>query len=249
MLQRSRIKDIQRLSHKKFRDEAGEYVVEGPRMVAELLRERRDGIRCIYAVPEWIETNGEALGGLPPERIRPVSQTELEALSSLESPNQVLAIVSKPSTPVGLSRIDGVALALEDIRDPGNMGTLIRTADWFGVTDVVCSPSTVDLYNPKVVQATMGSVFRVRVHEAELAGWLGGLSEIAVLGATLDGRAVHEMGSLRRGVLVIGNEAHGLSEDVLGRCTERVTIPRLGRAESLNASVAAGILLSHLTAV
>lgn len=249
MLQRSRIKDIQRLSHKKFRDEAGEFVVEGPRMVAELLRERREGIRCIYAVSEWIETNGEALGGLPPERICPVSQTELEALSTLESPNQVLAVVSKPAATGGHIPFNGFVLALEDIRDPGNLGTIIRTADWFGVTDVVCSPSTVDLYNPKVVQATMGSVFRVRVHEEGLVGWLGGLSDIAVLGATLDGRSVQGMGSLRRGVLVIGNEAHGLSEDVLGCCTERVTIPRRGRAESLNASVAAGILLSHLTAV
>jgi TrmH family RNA methyltransferase len=246
MLQRSQTKYIQRLAHKKFRDECGEFVVEGPKLVTELIRERPDIVRGVFALPDWLESNRGLLEGLPNGSAFPLTSSELEAVSSLETPNQVLAVASKFPLNPRIENSLGPLLAVEDIRDPGNMGTIIRTADWFGIRDIVCSPSTVDIYNPKVVQATMGSLFRVRLHEQPLALWLGSLSDTPVLGATLDGRSVYGMPPLRSGVLVIGSESHGISREVLGLCTERVTVPRRGRAESLNASVAAGILLSHL---
>ena len=246
MLQRSQSKYIQRLAHKKFRDECGEFLVEGPKLVNELIRERPGLVKGVFALPDWLETNRGLLQAIPNGVAHPVTASELEAVSSLETPNQVLAVASKFPMHTRIEKPSGLLLAVEDIRDPGNMGTIIRTADWFGIRDIVHSPSTVDIYNPKVVQATMGSLFRVRLREEALLQWLGSLSGIQVLGATLDGRSVYGMPPLRNGVLVIGSESHGISRDVLGLCTERVTIPRIGDAESLNASVAAGILLSHL---
>lgn len=248
MLQRSKVKYIQRLSHKKFRDETGEFVVEGPKPVSELIRERPGSVKTVFGTSEWMEANTHLLGRLPSEMKVTVDSSELEGMSSLETPNRVLAVASMFGPPAVITDPKGPILALEDIRDPGNLGTIIRTADWFGISDVVCSRSTVDFYNPKVVQATMGSLFRVRLHEADLATWLGGLSRTTVLCATLDGRSVYGMAPLRSGVLVIGNESHGISDTVSALCTERVTVPRMGRAESLNASVATGILLSHLVA-
>ena len=246
MLQRSKVKYIQRLSHKKFRDESGEFVVEGPKLLSELVRERPGIVRGVYALPDWIEANEDLLHDLSPGLLFPVTSTELSSLSSQENPNSVLALVEKFTPPREIGHSPGMVLALEDIRDPGNLGTIIRTADWFGLKHIVCSPTTVDLFNPKVVQSTMGSLFRVHVHERDLADWLGGLAGTAVLGAALEGRSVYGIPPLQSGVLVVGSESHGLSREVLGRCTERVTVPRVGRAESLNASVATGILLSHL---
>jgi TrmH family RNA methyltransferase len=246
MLQRSRIKYIQRLAHKKFRDECGEFVVEGPKLVSELILEKPGIVKGVFALADWLESNGSLLKEIPSELQYRVTHSELEALSYMESPNQVLAIAGKFTTSVAKGKPEGLVLALEDIRDPGNMGTIIRTADWFGVSDIVCSRSTVDVYNPKVVQSTMGSLFRVKVMEVDLVAWLAGLTGTPVLGATLEGRSLYGMPPMGSGVLLVGNESHGLSDEVLGHCTDRVTIPRKGRAESLNASVAAGIMLSHL---
>lgn len=241
MLTKARIKDIQSLGQKKFRTETGLFVAEGPRLVEELLQSRRDSITEILAIPGWHHPllDGE---GAPP--LTEVSYPELEKLSQLQTPHEVMAVVRQfPAQPLpGKGRI---TLALDQVQDPGNLGTLIRIADWFGVDQLVCAPGTADVYNPKVVQATMGSIARVPVVYTELADWLPAQG-VPVLAATLDGQPVSESGVLPEGILLIGNEARGIEERLLALATHRVTIPRRGKAESLNAAVAAGILLSHL---
>lgn len=135
---------------------------------------------------------------------------------------------------------------LEDIQDPGNLGTIIRLADWFGIKNIVCSNATVDVYNPKVVQATMGSMLRVRLTYTDLYEFLKQHGDVRVYGAVLDGIDVTKMEKLREGIIVIGNESKGIGDKVLPFINARITIPKKGEAESLNAAVATGIILSHL---
>jgi len=135
---------------------------------------------------------------------------------------------------------------LDDIRDPGNMGTIIRIADWFGINQVVCSDDSAELYNPKVVQATMGSIARVRVHYTPLAEWLAAQQDTAIYAAALNGKDVTAMEKIKEGIIVIGNESKGISPAISRLATTPITIPQKGRAESLNAAVATGIILSHL---
>ena len=139
-----------------------------------------------------------------------------------------------------------LTLVLDATRDPGNLGTILRTADWFGIRHIVCSPDCAELYNPKVVQATMGAIFRVEVSYAGLPDWLTTLGPMPVYCATLDGIPIYDVSPPAEGVVVIGNEARGVSDDVLSLATCKVTIPRYGHAESLNASVAAGIVMAQL---
>ena len=139
-----------------------------------------------------------------------------------------------------------MVLALDNIQDPGNLGTIIRIADWFGISQVVCSEDTADVYNPKVVQATMGSIARVMVSYTSLTGWLSKQKEACIYAAVLDGQDVRTMKKPSGGILVIGNESKGISDEVLKLCNVRITIPQMGKAESLNAAVATGIILSHL---
>jgi TrmH family RNA methyltransferase len=173
-----------------------------------------------------------------------VSQVELSAVSAMEAPNQVLAVVRMPAdTPP--PRPAGLVLCLDGVHDPGNLGTILRSAAWFAVECVVCSPDCVERFNPKVVQASMGAVFRVPVHVADLAAYIEGLAPgVTVAGAVLDGENACNMEPSEPAVLVLGNEARGLSSDVRAHVRKPVTIPRLGAGESLNVAMAATILCS-----
>lgn len=137
-------------------------------------------------------------------------------------------------------------MALDAIQDPGNLGTIIRIADWFGIADIVCAAGTADIYNAKVVQSTMGSLGRVNVVYTDLPVWLQKNKQVKIYSASLDGKDVNEIGKLAEGIIVIGNEANGVSDEVLKFVDEKITIPKTGEAESLNAAVATGIILSHL---
>jgi TrmH family RNA methyltransferase len=238
MLSKREIKDIQSLSHKKFRDELNLFVAEGPKVVGELIELIPQQIEKVYAVENWLQ-NHESRGVSTIE----INNIELEKLSQLQTPNQVIAVVKKlpPANP-GASTF---TLYLDTIQDPGNLGTIIRIADWFGVRDIVCSAGCADLYNPKVVQATMASIARVNVFYDREGDWLKG-KKVPVYAAALDGKSLYEEQKTTKGILVIGNESKGLSEETLRYATERITIPRKGEAESLNAAVATGIILSHL---
>lgn len=236
MLSRSESKYIQTLSHKKQRDSEGLFIVEGPKIVKEVL-ESNFVVRKIYATLNWIEKNNTI------EDVVEVSEDELQKISNLQTAHQVLAVIEKPT----MFQFDEstVIIALDGIQDPGNFGTIIRIADWFGVNKIVCSEDCVELYNPKVIQSTMGGFLRTQVDYVNLATWLK-KNKLPVYGALLNGKNIQQMEKLTRGVLVIGNESKGIRKDVLPYIQHAISIERRGGAESLNASVATGIILSHI---
>jgi RNA methyltransferase, TrmH family len=237
MLSKSEIKDIQSLSHKKFRDALNLFVAEGPKIVSELIELAPEMIENVYAVASWTGANGKY-------KANEISEQELQRISQLQTPNQVLAVVRKFESKEPSK--DSFSLYLDTIQDPGNFGTIIRTADWFGMENVVCSPGCADLYNPKVVQSTMASVARVNVYYEEQNSWLRH-QNAPVYAAVLKGKPLYDHEAVAKGVLIIGNESKGITDEVLQYATEKITIPRIGKAESLNAAVATGIILAHLT--
>jgi RNA methyltransferase, TrmH family len=241
---KSQVKYIQSLSHKKFRDEAGVFVAEGPKVVGELLRV--PGLRCrqVYAVKEWISGGGDG-ARLKEVPVQEVGEADLERLSALATANQVVSVFEKPVfSPPDFNT--GITLVLDGIQDPGNLGTLVRVADWFGLGTVLCSPDSADIFNMKAIQSTMGSVGRVAVVYADPVAVASEYPGLPVYATVLGGRDLYSMGRVDRGWIVIGNESKGIRPGLLGLSTERVTIPGAGRAESLNAAVAGGIVVSCL---
>lgn len=239
MISKNRLKELAAYRLQKRCDEEGVFVVEGPKLAAEALASGF-AIRTVCATAEWKAEGGQW------EEYYEVSQAELERLSNFKSPNQVWMLVERERRAEVGERRSEFVLALDRVQDPGNVGTMLRTADWFGIRHVVCSRDTASCYNPKVVQASMGAVFRTRVEYVDLAEWLAA-SGLPVYGASLQGRPFTELEKPERGVLVIGNESAGISEAVMRQVTHPVLIPNVGgTAESLNASVAAGILMCEL---
>jgi TrmH family RNA methyltransferase len=244
MLSKNQVKYIQSLGHKKCRDEEGLFIAEGPKIAAELLTVKNCVVKQVYAVKDWI--NEKAIKKAT--AIIEVTADELERISQLTTANQVLLVAEKLKWDGGPEIQNKVSLALNTIQDPGNMGTIIRLADWFGIKQITCSYDCVDVYNPKVVQASMGSFARVRVDYTDLAGWLKKNKEVPTYAAVLDGKDITRMEKLTEGIIIIGNESKGISEEILNEVNTRITIPGKGSAESLNAAVATGIILSHLCA-
>ncbi|SCB84539.1 RNA methyltransferase, TrmH family [Chitinophaga costaii] len=202
-------------------------------------------MEAVYATAPWMLQHRPLLDKVHRLEVNVVTEEELARISSLTTPNQALAVLPIPGHAEPAAFREGVALALEDIQDPGNMGTIIRIADWFGIAQIVCSPGCVDAYNPKTVQATMGSIARVKIVEAGLPEVLQHAG-VASYAATLHGKNIGDFEPITEGIIVIGNESRGLHPATMALCTERVTIPRLGFAESLNAAVATGIICGRL---
>ncbi len=244
MLSKLKIKYIQSLGHKKFRDEEGVFLAEGPKIVEELLQLPGNPVQAVYGLADWTGAWQSATGTGP--EIVTITPAELEKISQLTTSNKVVALVNKFEAPADLPAKGALVLALDAIQDPGNLGTIIRIADWFGINRIVCSPECADVYNPKVVQATMGSIARVRILYTGLEEWLARQAGIAVYAAALEGQPVTAMKLLEEGIVIIGNESRGIRASVMDKVGTRLTIPRIGRAESLNAAVATGIILSHL---
>ena len=239
MLSRSEVKYIQSLCQKKQRQAESLFLAEGPKLADEILKSGYT-IKRIYALKSWIIEHPEVSAN-----ISEIDEKDLDKISSLQTPNQVLMIVEQPNQEA-LPLIEGkLSLVLDGIQDPGNMGTIIRIADWFGIRQIFCSPDTVDIYNPKVIQGTMGSIVRTSINYLDLHAFLTTVN-IPVWGALLNGISVHEVGKPLEALLVIGNEGKGIRDPLLPLITKAVTIPRLGNAESLNAAVATGIILSHI---
>jgi len=243
MLSKSQVKYIQSLGQKKRRDEEDVFIAEGPKLVSELLQEKNVVIKEIFAVKEWINANK---GSLSKAIVTEITDSELEKISLLTSPHLVLAVVEKIKWQNSYKLNGTISLALDTIQDPGNFGTIIRIADWFGINQVFCNNHSADVYNPKSVQASMGSIARVRLEYVELVDWLKENKGIRTYAATLDGRDITKMEKLNEGIIIIGNEARGIQEDILRSANVKITIPKKGRTESLNAAVATGIILSHL---
>ena len=243
MLSKSQAKYIQSLGHKKVRDEEGVFIAEGPKIVSEILASARANIIQIYALQEWIAAYKNDCNGID---IIEVDENDLTKISQLTTPNKVLAVVKKQETKEFFSLKGTVSLVLDTIQDPGNLGTIIRTADWFGIEQIICSRECAEMYNPKVVQSTMGSIVRVKVLYTDLAPWLGEQKDIFIYAAALEGQNVTAMKKITEGLIIIGNESKGIHPEILKMANVKITIPQKGKAESLNAAVATGIILSHI---
>jgi RNA methyltransferase, TrmH family len=243
MLGKAKAKYIQSLGQKKHRDEEGLFIAEGPKIVADLLLSAPGFVKEVYAVKEWLKGNKDH----PQKKVFiEISEEEIERISQLKSPNQVVAVVHKFDVEKDIAVKGKISLVLDTIQDPGNLGTIIRIADWFGVLQVICSMDCADVYNPKVVQATMGSIARVKVFYTELERWLKQQNDIPIYAAMLEGRDITKMNGLKEGLIIIGNESKGINEEIAALANEKITIPKKGKAESLNAAVAVGIVLSRL---
>ena len=235
MLTKSQIKLITSLKQKKFRQQHQLFVVEGVKVVQEFLNSDYELVE-IFAVDNGYVTHNQ--------KFTEVSSKELSKISGFSSPNNVLATFKIPSQkPIHWSAL---VVALDDVNDPGNLGTIIRLCDWFGIQDLVCSKSTVDCYNPKVVQAGMGSHSRVNISYVDLKKALP--SAANRIGTFMDGSSIYDEKLPASGVLVLGNEANGISQEVEAIITKRLSIPRFGKfkqTESLNVANATAIILSE----
>lgn len=243
MLSINQIKHIRSLSQLKFRKEHRQFIAEGTKIVGEL---PASAIRVedVYGLEAWIEENRGKFEYIR-AGVHQISTKELERISMQKTPNQVLAVCSIPEHELqSIYEEDGSLLVLDGIRDPGNMGTIIRTADWFGIRNIVCSNDCVDVYNPKVVQSSMGSIARVKIHYTDLAAYLAN-TEQEIYATVMDGESIWEV-KPGKGIYVIGNESNGIRPEVMQHATKKISIPSAGEAESLNAAVAAGIVLAVL---
>lgn len=243
MLSKSQISFVTSLQQKKFRKQYGLFIVEGIKSVLEFVRSEYI-VETIFAT-----ASGWTKLGKIPENIKSESVTEKEfgKLSLLDNPQGALALVRIPET----SGVDDTSLAtghtlvLDDIQDPGNMGTIIRTAEWFGFSQIICSIGTVDVYNPKVVQATMGSLSRIQVVYTDLQH-LVEQSDVNTYGALLNGTSIYETDFGVSGLIILGNEGNGIHPKLVEKIDHAVTIPLFGKAESLNVAVAATIFCSEI---
>jgi len=243
MLNKSAVKYIQSLQHKKFRDQYHVFVAEGPKVVNELLQSAVFACEMICALPEWIETHQASVQHLAEGIVQVAEYFQLEKISSFATPNQVVAVFRQHEKQTEISTADQITLVLDHIQDPGNLGTIIRTADWFGIRQIVCSPDTADVYNHKVVQSTMASLARVRVHYTDLQPWLKSQAHVPIYAMMLNGKKIDEVVHKNPAVIIIGNEANGVSKELLLDNVQQITIPGSGETESLNAAVAASIVM------
>ena len=240
MISKNQQKLIQSLKLKKNRVKTSLFVAEGEKVVTELINSDIK-LHSVYCLPSFINKIN-----VDSDAITEINEKELAKISNLKNANQAVALFE---IPVFGKRSDdnNLILALDDIRDPGNLGTIIRLADWFGITTILCSNNTVDAFNPKVIMATMGSISRVEIIYCNLVEELSKINK-PIYGAFLDGENIYKTSKENDGVLVIGNESNGVSADVEKLITNKITIPQFGvlqKTESLNAAVATGILLSE----
>lgn len=232
-LSKIKIKWIRSLRQKKSRQKEGYFVVEGEKMVLELVELFPEKIKFICTLDREF----------PGILCYQTDERGMKEISSLQTPNKLVAVVEIPSL---IPTNNALIVALDGVQDPGNMGTIIRTADWFGVQHIVCSKETVDCFNSKVVQASMGSIFRVSVEYVDLANYLAS-TQLPVIGAVLDGDNMYTSSLPAHCILLMGNEGNGINPELLPYLTNKLLIPRYGNAESLNVSIATGIILAELT--
>lgn len=239
MVSKSQIKLITSLSQKKYRRKHGLFAAEGKKTVSELLA---SDLELFLLLTE------EDIFEAPSEKTQLLESGDLKKISFLKTPQSCMALFKIPQ--FHETSTEGLVLALDGVSDPGNLGTIIRLCDWFGVQQIVCSENTVDCYNPKVVQATMGSISRVKLSYLDLSRYLSKIAEkqVPVYGGFMDGQNVYKEELPKNAVIVMGNEANGISEEIAGLITRRIAIPQVGKlqeTESLNVSTATAILLSE----
>ncbi len=248
-LTKSKIKTIRSLGQKKFRQKYNKFTVEGDKITKEVLQQKTVDIDAIYALPNWLEINSSLIH-VASEQVHTVSERELKTISQLNTPNAVLMVCNQ--LPVidkfEMHTDNPFSLYLDGIQNPGNLGTIIRTADWFGVHQLFCSEDCVELYNPKVLQATMGSFARVRCIYQHFRNILEANPDVTIYGAVPDGSHLYQTDlSKGPGIVVIGNEGGGISSELLSLIDQKISIPRAKNSstESLNAAIATGIILAE----
>jgi len=228
MISKNEIKEVKSLGQKKYRDELGLFTVEGEKLVAEALASGYEVVKVF--------------------RTSEIGAEAMSRISSLTSPSPVLAVVRKPVESETIPKLKGLVLALDSIRDPGNLGTIIRLADWFGIDRVIASPDTVEIFNPKVVQATMGAIFRVKFSYCNLVETIAA-SGLPVYGTFLEGDNIYKTDLQREGIIVMGSERDGISPEVAATVTQKLFIPPFPTdahtSESLNVAVATAITCSE----
>jgi TrmH family RNA methyltransferase len=245
VISKNKIKLINSLSQKKFRDETGLFVAEGTKLVLDLAQTFHCSI--LAATAAWLEEHSR----LEADEIIEVDENELSKISNQKSPQGVLAVFVKPNHSWDKDSLkEKLSLALDDVQDPGNLGTIIRIADWFGITDIFCSTHSADAYNTKTVQATMGALARVKVHTVSLVDFLQSVAqEIPLYGTFMDGDNIYDKALQKHGIIVMGNEGNGISSEIEKLVTERLLIPNFpvgqDTSESLNVGVATALVCAE----
>ncbi|MCH2022551.1 MAG: RNA methyltransferase [Saprospiraceae bacterium] len=242
MLSKAKIKYILSLQKKKVRIKEQAFVVEGEKIAAEVLNQNYFKVHSIYATEIWINNN-KTIANQYKTKLTTILPKELKKISTLKSPKEILLIIKTPNnTPLVKNIQNSFNLVLENIQDPGNLGTIIRIADWFGIPNIFCSEGCVDVYNSKVIQASMGSFLRVKIQYVPIEKLFLRNPSMTIYGAVLGGQNVNKTDLKDTGFLLIGNEGKGLSKNIQKHINHPITIPKTGSAESLNAAVATGIL-------
>ena len=242
MLSKKWLSLLKSLQIKKYRTIHQSFAVEGAKSVLELLQSDFE-VQAVFGTADFYEKNKKLL---EKQEFELVTEAELAKAGTFETNNACLAIATQqPNTPLKATENEFVLVA-DDLKDPGNLGTLLRIADWYGIRKIICSPETVDFYNPKVIAASMGSFTRIRAYYCPLPDYLPTTASTPVYGALLSGENVHRVLFADTGYLVVGNESKGISAELLPFLTTAVSIPRFGGAESLNVAVATAVILDNL---
>lgn len=246
MLSKNQLKRIRSLHRKKIRQQEGVFLAEGVKIAQELLQQQQVKVKAVFAVEKWMAANRHLCDSLEGE-LHQITPAELKQISTLETTNQVLLVVETPVFTLDNNIVqNGFSLYLDDIQDPGNLGTILRIADWFGIAYVFCGKGCVEVYNSKVIQASMGAFLRVKTLTTSLLDLKSELPNVSFYGALMEGENVFNIDINHPAILVIGNEGRGISSEHQQLLTHQITIPKgkNGGAESLNAGVATGILCS-----
>lgn len=244
MLSKSQISFIKSLHQKKYRKENGIFIIEGIKSIIEFLHSDYQ-IHSIYYTSKISTTLPKVSTNI---NLFEVTETELQKISTLQTPQSILALVHIPVVKeINIRDLKNqFSLVLDDVQDPGNFGTIIRTADWFGIKNIICSENTVEAYNPKTVQSTMGSLCRVNVRYTPLNAFLKD-ANLPIYGALLNGQNIYKTEWKNEGLILLGNEGHGIGKELISQISVPVTIPRIGAAESLNVAVSAAIFCSEIS--
>lgn len=238
MIVKAEIKLIQSLKQKKFRKENNLFVAEGDKIISDL---------AAVMKPYKLFCTQESTFFHSANQSEEVSSSEMKKISFLKNPTSSLALFEINETTSKINTEDNLCLVLDNIQDPGNLGTIIRIADWYGINDIICSNTTVDTYNPKVIQATMGSIARVNIYYKDLELFLSESKQQAIYGAVLNGENIHQLKLKKQGLLIIGNEGQGISTSIQNHITHPITIPQFGGGESLNAAIATSIICDNFS--
>lgn len=239
MITRKQIKFVKSLHQKKYRYLHRCFIVESSKNVLEIINSNYE-VKFLFATKKWIKSNKILLN----EGVYLVTENDLKRVTCLKNPSDVLAVVKIPDT-INNFNFSGINVALDSINDPGNFGTILRTCDWFGIKNIYCSKNCVDLFNPKVVQSSMGSISRVNVFYTDLFSMINNINKkVHTCAAVLDGKDLNNSKLNTNSLLIFGNESKGVSDDILNLVSDKVTISKKGIADSLNVSVSLGIILN-----